>query len=308
MDIHKNVFYLKVNRIEGYTIRNLWQWMATIEEYGDSAIWFVICDNNELKKKIITQLSVKYPDIEEHFLTCIINDETTFIISRVTDERWKMAGYAHLTTFIHARDNHYYSFWNIDADDTKFCLSAKRTREMLLKAEEYALMNHIDGFSLDMHTSRVASGKHWSFGVTYLNNQKDWGSIMKKLCQEDLTVEDPDDPHWYLSYNIDRFFRYIRNRSEDVKLENFYVENLKFIHYSNDFFWRLCQSALYHWRNGYLTLPILYYAVGLKNRQSQCPIDKIVIKLDIGITDEESMVNILETCNSPTLYLRDKNR
>lgn len=302
MNVHQNVFYLKVNRNEGYTIRNLWQWITIADGYINDAIWYVLCDNDVLKDRILKEFVVKYPDIAEHFIKSIIDDESTFIVSNTTDERWRMAGYAHLTTFIHARDNHYSSFWNIDADDTRFCLNIERSRELLKNVEEYADQNKIDIFSLDMHTTRIGSGRHWSFGVSYTKNRKDWIAIMEKNCTEDHSIEDK----WC---NFDRFFRYIRNHSDNIKLESFYAENLKFFHYSNDFFWRLCESALYHWKNRHLIFPILHYAVGLKNEKSCIPIDPIVVRLDIGISDEESMISILQACNSPSLYLNTlKNR
>lgn len=290
------VFYLKVNRNEGYTIRNLRQWLNIVKSYGNRVIYYIICDNPILKRKILDEFSEEYPKIENVILGSIINEESSYVINNVTDERWEKAGYAHITTFLHARDNGYEHFWNIDADDTRICLSIERCKELLDTIEEYAIRNEIACFSLDMHTSLIGSGRHWSFGITYTDNHIDWIRLMIKTCKDDLDIEDKCP-------NFDRFFRYLRNNYGKVRIESFYAENLKFFHYSNDFFWRISESALFHWKEGYLTLPLLYYGVGLKSEKSKMPIDSIVIKLDIGITDEETILSMLKACNTPSLYL-----
>ena len=290
------VFYLKINRNEGYTIRNLRHWMETVKTYNNVDC-FIICDNDDLHQKVVENLSTDFPDIEDRIIKSIINDETQYIIGRVTDERWHKAGYAHISTFVHARDNDYHFFWNIDADDTRFCLSPDRCHALLDEAEKYALSNNIDCFSLDMHTTLIASGRHWSFGVTFTRNDRDWMAVMREACQNDISIED----QWP---NIDRFFRYIRNHVDGISIESFYAENLKFLHYSNDFFWRLNVSALFHWKAGFLTLPILYYGVGLQNEKSHMKIDPIVRELNINITDEETVLSMINACNTPSFYLR----
>lgn len=300
MKENKCAFYLKINRNEGYTIRNLRHWLEIINEYVGTVDYYIICDSEILKEKVIAEFAEQYSGIQDTIMECIITDETSYIVKNVTNERWKMAGYAHVTTFAHARDNGYDSFWNIDADDTRFCLSPKRSRELLLEAERYAIENKIDCFSLDMHTSLIKSGKHWSFGVTYTNNKVDWMQIMSEVCEDDIENED-------YCPNVDRFFRYMRNNKNVASFESFYAENLKFIHYSNDFFWRLNISALFHWKDGYLTLPILYYGVGLHNDKSRMVIDSIVKKLDIEISDNETMISMLKACNTPSFYLNDEN-
>lgn len=295
--MNKCAFYLKINRIEGYTIRNLRHWLEIIQKFNNTVDYYIICDNQILKDKVIDNLSDTFPQIKETMMESIIDEETDYVIGKVTDERWKMAGFAHISTFIHARDNGYDRFWNIDADDTRFCLSPDRCRQLLLEAERYAVDKKIDCFSLDMHTTLIGSGKHWSFGVTYTNNEPDWSRIMKNACNGDIGTEDSCP-------NFDRFFRYIRNNTNDAKIESFYVENLKFLHYSNDFFWRLYDSALFHWKDGYLTLPVLYYGVGLHDEKAHMEIEPIVIKLDIGISDEETVNSMLKACNTPSYYIK----
>lgn len=288
-------FYLKINRLEGYTVRNLRHWLETVKEYKGKVDCYILCDSDLLKEKVVSELNSSFPKIEELFMTSIITKETTEIIDRVTDERWKMAGYAHISTFFHACEYGYECFWNIDADDTRFCLNPSRCHELLDSVEAYAKRENIDCFSLDMHTSRISSGRHWSFGVTYVNNHVKWIQLMKRASKCDISTED----QWP---NIDRFFRYIRNHFAEVKIESYYFENLKFLHYSNDFFWRLNVSALYHWKEGILLFPILFYCVGLNNEKARMKIDAIVHKLDIGISDQETLISMINACNSPSYF------
>ena len=215
-DCKENVFYLKVNRVEGYTLRNLRHWLRIVDAYGINTFYYIICDNENLKKRILDEFSHEYPDMEKRFLQSRFDEELKYITDRVTDQRWEKAGYAHLTTFMHAKELGHVRFWNIDADDTRFCLSADRCKQLLIAAEDYAIENNIDCFSLDMHTSIIGSGRHWSFGITYTNNQVDWLNLMTQHCGDDLSVEDP-------CCNVDRYFRYIRNNVPDVRVESFYV-------------------------------------------------------------------------------------
>ena len=42
-------FYLKVNRNEGYSIRNLRHWIEIVSQSSDNE-FIIICDNEELKE------------------------------------------------------------------------------------------------------------------------------------------------------------------------------------------------------------------------------------------------------------------
>ena len=118
---------------------------------------------------------------------------------------------------------------------------------------------------------------------------------MKKYCVCDQSVEDK-------YCNFDRFFRYIKNHDNVLKIKSFYFENLKFIHYSDDFMWRLCESGLYHWKNGYLTFPILYYGVGLDSSKSHMTIDENVIKLCMNIEDKEAVDELISCSSIPSYF------
>ena len=204
---------------------------------------FILCDKEELKEKIEKECYLKNMDIM--FIESAIQSEPLKYIIRnvVNNSRWDRAAYAHLTTFLHANQCKYKEYWNIDADDTRFCLSPERTKELLDVVKKHAKENSVKLFSLDMWASFYGTGKHWTFGVTYTDNTLNWIEIMKKHCVSKEYNKQND------IVNIDNFFRYLKNETQ-YSIESFYFENLKFFHYSNDFFFRTYESGLMHWLEG----------------------------------------------------------
>lgn len=269
-------FYLKINRRERYTFRNLQHWIDIVEGIEGSD-YCILCDNDILKQEVLEQIrfareSVNFLESEKTL------PELNDIVTNITDERWKNAGYAHMTTFYHARKNHYSTFWNIDADDTCICLPPKRVEELFHTVEAYVEKNSIDIISLDMWTTRT-KGTHWSFGVTYVNNSVDWFSRIKQHYKnEELKAQQVR--------NVDGYFSCLKICT-DLRIETFYFENMRFIHYADDFIKRPDVSGFFIWKDGKLILPILLYCFGME-KIGLLPIDESIIKLDIGITDEES--------------------
>ena len=147
--------------------------------------------------------------------------------------------------------------------------------------EKYAEEYKTDCFSLDMWRTET-EGKHWSFGITYINGKIDWVHVILSRCT-DLEYQYMDTDG---NKNIDWYFTYLKNETS-LKIETFYLENLKFIHYSHDFFTKPIGSGLYHWAEGKLIYPIIYYGIGVKEL-GQFNIAEDVIKLDIGIADNEA--------------------
>lgn len=274
-------FYLKINRREKYTFRNLQHWIDIVEGIEGSD-YCILCDNTILQKEVLEQVRfTKEPVafLESEKQSADLNE----IVPNITNADWRNAGYAHLTTFLDAEKKEYPCFWNIDADDTHICLESGRARELLCEAEAYARGNQIDMMSLDMWTTRTY-GNHWSFGITYSNNRADWMSVMKRYCRdEELKARQ--------IRNVDGYFSCLKTCTS-LKIETFYFENLRFIHYSNDFFKRPDVSGFFIWKEGELNLPILSCCFGLE-QLGRLPIAKQVIKLDIGITDEESTEALL---------------
>ena len=116
--------------------------------------------------------------------------------------------------------------------------------KILADVANYAEKNNLNNFSLDMWCSR-ALGKTWSFGVTYSKLNVDY---IKEFKEEKKDWKDANDK----MVCLDQYFAYQRNE-KGQKNESFYIENSKFIHFS-DYFMK--PFALYHWKDKILSFPI----------------------------------------------------
>jgi len=289
----KNVFYLKVNRYEGYTIRNIYKWIKVIAcyDYVDTCA-YIICDDEKLKKWI--DEVVDFEGVHYEYI-CSTDDER---ILQFTDKyigRIPGAAIAHLTTFVHAQEHHFDYFWNIDADDTRFCLSPQRNAELLQEVERYQKDNGIKLFSLDMWTTRSRKEHVWSFGITYVDNSINWLDIICDFGNNRLS------PPKHMC-SIDGWIRHIKKNS-DINIQGYYFENLRFIHYTNDFFFRANLGEFVHWKNGYMDMPILSACFGLENTKA-IPIAEELIKLDIGITDFETTKDMVMSSIDPVALMQ----
>nr|MDE7477271.1 hypothetical protein [Lachnospiraceae bacterium] len=141
----KKAMYLKINRKEEFAFRNLGRWIDV--SYLMNADCYILCDDDDIKRKIHNELllsgNCKFIRSDKNFLN-------KKIVEKIANRNWANAAYAHMTTFTHAKDNEYGSFWNIDADDTMVCLTIDRIMELLQCVELYAENKNIDCFSLDM--------------------------------------------------------------------------------------------------------------------------------------------------------------
>ncbi len=272
------VFYLKINRRQEYTYRNLGYWLDVMSVHPNARI-YILCDKKDLTEQVKDSINMEGMTVE-YLESERSSTELKTIVDKTSNDHWKFAAYAHLTTFLHARENNIEKYWNIDADDTCFCLDAQRTRDLLDTAETIAIREGKKAFSLDMWTTKTW-GEHWSFGVTYTENPSEWLEIMNRHLDDKDFFAQNEQP-----CNIDGFFSYLRFCYPDV-IGTFYAENLRFIHYADDFFKRPWSSGLFHWKNGKLELPILrdcFDLISIGNEEIAKDIDKI----DIGITDEEA--------------------
>lgn len=162
-------------------------------------------------------------------------------------------------------------------------MSVDRTAELLVCAGDYAEKSGLDCFSLDMYTSRTG-GQHWSFGVTYTKNRRDWLSILNFHADDREYLE----KKWGQRFNMDWYFTYIRSLGE-LKLETFCFENLKFIHHSfENIYTNLYVWGIMHWKDNEMRLPILEAFSSEESRQGRYPIPKDVVRLKLGIEDREA--------------------
>ena len=274
------VFYLKANRTDEYALKCLQNWFDAISVNADEHKVYFLCDGDQVRKKYLENLALE--GINYELLSSDReSEELVHIVTNVTSDRWRNTGFAHLTTFLHAREHGIFEFWNIDADDTLVCLPPERFAKMLETAEVYGRENGLKGFSLDMWRSR-SNGWHWSFGVTYTTDPAAWLDVFRGHCE---------DEQYRTRATVDQYTAYIKREhaGEDFPLETFYFENLKFLHPSSD--WTAgtpWEVEMFHWKNGRLDYPLLSGVLGL-GACGQVAIVPDIIKFDIGISESESL-------------------
>ena len=284
-------FYLKVNQNQPFTYRNLQNWINVVAGIENAKI-VVINDKPDVAENIMNICKL-IPGME---FIASERDEKVLqeLCAKITDDRWRNAGYAHLTAFWHAsQQEDCDAFWNIDADDTYLCLSEARTREALLEVEEKAKREGILAYSLDMHASR-GKGEPWSFGITYTDNRIDWIGLMRKEAASDLWAKAREiEKDILLLLNIDMFFTYIMKKqyAEEKKrlIGSFYFDHAWFLHYSIDFLGLPFLSGLYQWRNGRIYTPIFSDLLKAGKYPEGQLIPGNVDRIDLSITEDESL-------------------
>ena len=273
--INKNrpVFYLKINRNDDVAIKCLQHWLNIIDELDSD--YYILCDKKELKDKILKNITFR--DGNFKFLKSYRNSELSYIVKNIATKIWINATYAHLTSFYHSKINNIQSFWNIDADDTMFCLNKSKVAACLKSIEDYAAVNDIAAFSFDMHRSRT-KGKHWSFGVTYTQNNMDWFKLLKK--NKDLSwrekYEDYDN-----EFNLDWYFTYLKD-NKVINLRTFCLRNMLFVHFGD-----VINNPIYAWAGIYtenkIKFPILLDLYNSK-KYGEIDIHKDVVCFDGNFT------------------------
>lgn len=294
------IFYLKVNREKSYVIPNIRHWLDSILVNENRV--YLVCDNDHLIDEIKRTLVPIYGDLD--FIRSINDSEDIEqILDSISLGVWKKIGRAHLTTFYHARENKYEAFWNIDADDTFFCLSPERIRELINHVAVESTEKKVDLNNLDMwHSVSVSeswgSTPHWSFGVTYTNNKIDWFKIMKAHAN-DMDYLGMDKLHC----NIDWYFTYLSTLS-GITIKSFCFRNLKFIHFCSNGFDYPHKGAFYYYRPETIEFPVLKYCFG-SCELGEIPIAKDTLHYDIGISDEEAMIALINNSEEKAIFMKE---
>ena len=278
------VYYLKANVNNIYTRRNLVNWINILVAEKSAKI-YLLCDNQDL----LNSLNIQFPNVS-NCIEIIGSERNDPILKELVEntlsEVWYSAGYAHLTTFLHATRNGYDAFWNIDADDTHLAVNDEDTRVIMKRVQEIAEADHIHAFSYDMHVSR-SGGAYWTFGITYTDNRINWFDKMYSYIKEYQDMRQSLEP----VANLDWFFTYLKNKSY-VKLESFYVDNIYFAHFSGDLINRVPGDGFYCWEQGRYTSKTLKDLFELE--EGEMEIEKNLIKIDIGSDREDSFVKLRE--------------
>ena len=275
------VVYLKVNRISDFLLDCVECFTEIFKLSPDTKIFF-ICDNPKTQWVIENQINLQGLDVE-WIPSAYDSEELQFLVKRMLIPSWYKAGYAHLTTFLHARDHGYKDFWNIDADDIRFFLEPAKALKIFDEVERVANEKHFKIFALDTFVS-YQLGICWTFSVAYTKNNFDWIGTMIKYCSDDkflqqfyTTVEDR---------NVDYFMTYLRIMKYVDGIETYYVDSLRFIHeYTDHYSGPMC--GMRYCENGRYYNSIMMHELGY-GEDGSIKIDDEVHKIDIGITAQDS--------------------
>ena len=276
---NRRVFYLKVNRVDYYVLWCIQQWIYVVDLLD--ADFYFVCDNPKLENKILE--NIRFRNVNIKFLRSETESLEKYV-DLIAIPCWRKACAAHLTTFLHAKENGYKRFWNIDADDTMFLMSPNKTADMLLRAEECAEADKIDILSLDMWYS-LSKGRHWSFGVSYVNNEIDWFALLKPDENADWKQKISSD-----NYNADWYFTYLRNNGRNI--QTFYVDNCSFIHWGKFEPHELC-SNISNWTAGKLVYPISQCLYDEKFAEREIPEDCIRLDVNTNEIEAQKFINAL---------------
>lgn len=291
------VVYLKINKATDMALICFQRWIDLAHSLNTD--FYIICDKSSIIK--IIKKKIRFHDTNIRIMASAKNKLTKAITENLTDKFWHNATYAHLTPFLHSKQNNQKSFWNIDADDTFILAPVKQVAEFLKRAETYAEENSIDAFSLDMHTSRMY-GIHWSFGITYVRNNVAWLNVFSSEKDGNWKKEyNKYDPN---RMNLDWYMSYLRTRH--IKNDVFHADNMGFIH-DGSYLSNPTGSAVWKYTNGYIEYPILLHVFKCDT------LGKVKIwsqSHQLGVFPESSMSDCLaneitsltKTLQEPNLY------
>lgn len=276
----EDVFYLKVNKAEGYALPFLSHWVSIIPE---NAKIFIIVDDKRIQEKIIKKIEFKNRKV--YFIKSVRNNKLKrFLKNAKFDKSWYNAACAHLTTFYHSQKHNIRTFWNIDADDTLMCLEPQKAYSCLQKVSNYAKEKNIDAFSLDFYYSRGA-GKfnHWSFGVTHIINNKTLDYLLSFACPDWFEMFEGIKPR-----NFDWYMNYIKATLKDYKICAYSINNLLFLH--DTAFFSAGWLSFMQYKNDVIEYPIFkkFYElndIGL----AYVPLHNDIIKFDLNVGEREGL-------------------
>lgn len=276
-DKYDKVFYLKINIKEAYTYTSFEHWLKIAQLLNAKV--FVICDKDDIKNFLIKRFSKTYPNL--NFIKSSKSRFIKKIVKYATNDNWRNAGLAHLTTYEHAYKNNIQNFWNIDADDTFMVARPEICAEILNQAEKYAVKNNINAFSLDMTHTR-SHGKLWSYGITFTNNINKWiklfntKSIYSSLWQNIFPYS--------IAPNIDCFTQYVtkENPEYNLKIGTFHVKNLYFIHWK----FHIAQTVSI-FKDKTLEYPLMRFGSNELSTVGVLPIPESSVKLNFDIDANE---------------------
>lgn len=270
-------FYLKVNRDIEDSILCLQRWIDIANAYGSD--FYILCDNDSLRKRILNNINFYTPEIK--FIRSQKDIFKNILKLQNISPKWVNAACAHLTVFEHSKKNNIENYWNIDADDSLFLTEIKNVLGILKEAENYATINDIDLFSFDFWATKTQN-HHWSFGITYQRNTKDYFELLKNNF-----INWENYKNWTSVHNIDWVFTFLKNTTK-INAKSFYVENLYFIHFGR-FFSDLKNANIAYWSDGKMYWPIWSHIFKDQRGVFEIPQTEDIARLNYDIIQEDCL-------------------
>ncbi len=113
------IYYLKADKSNSTTIVNICNWIRVVTFDEKNPKVYLVCDNEQLIE-VLSEVAPLLFDMVEVIPSEREDSTLNELLPHILSDNWYAAGYAHLTTFLHATRNGYDSFWNIDADEMYF--------------------------------------------------------------------------------------------------------------------------------------------------------------------------------------------
>ena len=271
------VVYLKVNRDSPSSYQCLQIWLDVCWDLR--ALPIIVCDNIRLEKHI--RKNVCLYDSKTQIIPSYRHPFVSFI-NNIAAKSWINAANAHMSTLYHARLHGIQKFWNIDADDTLFLFPVDKISNLLKKAQDKAIQDNINIYSLDMWKSR-SLGKHWSWGVSFINDNI---NILNLIASEkDLSwINDYSDLFNSSNANSDWHINSLVRRGKKISIKSFYPKNGGFIHWG-DFIFNPIGAYVCQWKDGIVEYPLMR-AMKIKEFSS-IPIDHDCDCIDVNISNTD---------------------
>lgn len=278
------VFYLKFNRDNSWvTARYANIWLDIIREVKDAYVYFIV-DKDSLSKHL--QKMCNFHDIPHEFIKSQRDSaELQSIVKKAFTPNWHNAGYAHLTTFLHARDHGYENFWNIDGDDSAFFAEPTKLAKLFHEVKCYAKLNNLDALSFD-YWCTFAKWAHFTFGVAYVDNYLNWLDLMTQYAERSAKNVKND-----AGRNVDLFLLWLSG-IRILKLGAFYCENLyAILNNVGDPYLLPTMGSLRYWHEGKVYFPTVIHDLAMGDA-GVLDIPKDMIKFDVGISSAEGLNRI----------------
>ena len=290
------VFYLKFNQNERVLHQCANIWLEIISEMENPYVCFIVDKDNIIER---LKAEVNFRGVPHEFIKSQRDSNELQSVVRVLSPMWHNAGYAHLTTFWHAREHGYKNFWNLDGDDMVLYATPHKVAQMFYAIKDYAEKNQLDAFGLDTwNTVNPPMSEGWTYGISYISNRINWIDLMMDSVDGFSKIHKQPDPRW----NIDVFTNYLSMIEKVINTKMFYCENLYAVLNSvASPYLQPCFGSLRYWHKGYLYFPVVINDFKM-GEAGVLQIPEALVKIDVGITPEECVKRMKDLASTSFMW------